>query len=93
MTEREQIEKEIEEYEKRRAGLISDDRSLHELEGRIGGLLLCITELASVLPPDQRETFIVHLRQAKDDIGTPDVDDLLSDAEIHTVNHVLLRLL
>ena len=50
MTEREQIEKEIEEYEKRRAGLISDDRSLHELEGRIGGLLLCITELASVLP-------------------------------------------
>ncbi len=95
MTEREQIQQEIDAYEKRREWVLSDDPVVQELHGRLGGLfILSAACAASAFTDVQRATFIHNLKQNKatlqEKVGEGQIE---YEATIREINHMLLLMM
>ena len=92
MTEREQIQKEIDAYEKRREWVLPSDPNLQELHGRITGLFIISADcFASAFTDAQRETFIYNLKRNKADIQAKVGEGNIEyEATIKEINHMLL---
>ena len=92
MTEREQIQKEIDDYEKKREWVFSDDPVIQELHGRIAGLFIISADcVASAFTDTQRETFIYNLKRNKSALQAK--AGLEYEATIREINHMLLMLM
>lgn len=92
MTEREQIQKEIDAYEKRREWVFSDDPNLQELHGRLAGLFIISAACtASAFSDAQRATFIHNLKRNKAELQAKVGEGNIEyEATIREINHMLL---